>query len=168
MIQEGQVIGYVDQFGKEHPIKVSSFIHSIIPLGHYISVSFSHLSYMSFFWFLQSDVDGEILKVLVLDGGNFSLLVGFVIWLNVRPSGDRIITSSQDGTCVTVFFLQWHLRSDIHKHFACHQTWTCWRLTIIHFNYVSMNKMPCAQAWLKNTCTQAAMKKIQFRIRMKE
>lgn len=67
VIKEGQVIGYLDQFGNELPIKVFLLLL-------YWSLAYKKLSLFTYhaylIFFMQSDVAGEVLKIMFKDGGN--------------------------------------------------------------------------------------------------
>lgn len=120
MIKEGQVIGYLDQFGTELPVKVlSSFSFSL-----YSGLLLSYILTKYFHSAEQSDVAGEVLKLLFDDGGTF------IIFLNAYSShvlaveffSQICIISRIAANNISPFSLQMLLVSETHSSRSCHHS----------------------------------------------
>lgn len=69
------MIGWLDQFGTELPVKVSTFCkysNLVISLPHSVFDNF-------LLRFEQSDVSGEVLKLLIDDGGTNLTIVSWSV-----------------------------------------------------------------------------------------
>lgn len=71
IIKEGQIIGFLDQFGNELPVKVSH--SSLFLISVFLLNKCPFISHAYRVVFVQSDVAGEVLKVLCQDGGNIHI-----------------------------------------------------------------------------------------------